>query len=223
MIKVNNFEQIESLLDFTSSDDFYFVQIIQRKKENPEISHHKSNRTRAIKSYDINSLELFRNKKSEIIELCKVFNARAYIHLTKRSYKKLAFQMQLNIAERCISGNYELMGRVFNTCCGITEVRVKPFNWVVDIDNMDTDVLAEYIKLIESIYVPIDNESAIIDIIPTINGEHLITRPFNVHKFKQDLVINQLEDIDIHKNNPTLLYYEEVNVIKLKDYEDKWI
>lgn len=48
MIKVNNFEQIESLLDFTSSNDFYFVQIIQRKKENPEISHHKSNRTRAI-------------------------------------------------------------------------------------------------------------------------------------------------------------------------------
>jgi hypothetical protein len=33
------------------------------------------------------------------------------------------------------------------------------------------------------------------------NGVHLITTPFNLQQFKEEY-----QDIDVHKNNPTLLY-----------------
>jgi hypothetical protein len=34
---VDNFEIIKSLLQFDSEDDFYHLQILKRKKENPEL------------------------------------------------------------------------------------------------------------------------------------------------------------------------------------------
>ncbi len=34
---INNIEIIKSLLKFESPDEFYFLQIIKRKKDNPEI------------------------------------------------------------------------------------------------------------------------------------------------------------------------------------------
>lgn len=37
--------------------------------------------------------------------------------------------------------------------------------------------------------------------IPTMNGCHLITKPFNLQKFKE-----KFPEIDVHKNNPTILY-----------------
>ena len=38
--------------------------------------------------------------------------------------------------------------------------------------------------------------------VQTAHGMHLITTPFNTQKFGQ-----QFPDIDVHKNNPTLLYF----------------
>lgn len=40
-------------------------------------------------------------------------------------------------------------------------------------------------------------------VVLTAHGYHLITAPFNIEKFS-----NQFSDIDVHKNNPTLLYFE---------------
>ena len=48
------------------------------------------------------------------------------------------------------------------------------------------------------------------DKIPTSQGYHLISRGFDLHHFKQLLQINRLGDIDVHKDNPTLLYYAKV-------------
>ena len=48
---INNLKIIKSLLTFESKDDFYYLQILQRKKENPQLG---SNR-RVIKNYYINS------------------------------------------------------------------------------------------------------------------------------------------------------------------------
>ena len=33
---INNFNLIKPLLDFNSEDDFYFLQILQRKKDHPK-------------------------------------------------------------------------------------------------------------------------------------------------------------------------------------------
>ena len=44
-------------------------------------------------------------------------------------------------------------------------------------------------------------ESKIYAYIPTKNGYHIITKPFNLKQFK-----DKYPDIDVHKNNPTILY-----------------
>ena len=65
---IDNFNQIRNLLQFNSPNDFYFVQIIRRKKENPEMKERNNSYSRCIKSYYINSIEKFDTKKDEIIK-----------------------------------------------------------------------------------------------------------------------------------------------------------
>lgn len=69
---IDNFKQVEKYLGFDNPNDFYFIQIIQRKKEVPELGSNN----RLIRSYYINSVESFNKYKDEIIKLCEVFNAR---------------------------------------------------------------------------------------------------------------------------------------------------
>ena len=52
----------------------------------------------------------------------------------------------------------------------------------------------------------VDFNSKINATIPTKNGWHLITKPFNLQQFKE-----KYPDIDVQKNNPTLLYFEYEN------------
>ena len=81
---INNLEIIKPLLNFSSEDDFYFLQILQRKKENPQLGSN----SRVIKNYYIKSVEHLELRYPEIIELCSVFNARASIRLNKEVLKK---------------------------------------------------------------------------------------------------------------------------------------
>lgn len=52
---VDNFIQIKDLLKFDSADDFYFCQIIKRKKENKDIG----NNSHVVKTYYVKSREDF--------------------------------------------------------------------------------------------------------------------------------------------------------------------
>lgn len=206
-MKVNNFEQIKSLLDFSSSDDFYFIQLLKRKKENPEISHHKSNLTRAIRTYTVRSMEYFNEIEPEIKAICEATKSRAYIHLTRRSFRKTAFISLQHIAERCSEEQYDLVPRIYNTACGSKGSRIKPYYWVVDIDNTEMDLLMRYLNCINECKPNLDEN--VIDCINTLNGVHIITTPFDVMEFEKQCVKNNLGKIDIHKNNPTVLYYSD--------------
>ena len=81
--------------------------------------------------------------------------------------------------------------------------------WLVDFDSKDIDELNRLKDIIESVE-PKDVEK-IVETVPTRNGYHLITRPFNKKEFNE--LYN--ESIDIHKDNPTLIY------MNLKDDENE--
>ena len=55
----------------------YFVQILIRGKDGHNVNG--SNKNRLIKFYTIKSIEDFKNKKEDIVKLCNIFNARAYM------------------------------------------------------------------------------------------------------------------------------------------------
>ena len=45
--------------------------------------------------------------------------------------------------------------------------------------------------------------------IHTVNGIHVITLGFDLEQFKQKLAIAKLDNVDIHKDNPSVLYYDD--------------
>ena len=87
---VDNFDKISNILEFNSPDDFYFVQIIKRFKDNPNDDTSVGNYHAGgwyIKSWRVRSVDELKNLKPEIIRICDANNARAYITVNNRSEK----------------------------------------------------------------------------------------------------------------------------------------
>lgn len=78
--------------------------------------------------------------------------------------------------------------------------------WIVDIDSKDDEYRNRIISLINECRGA--EGDRIKHIIPTVNGYHLISNGFDRQQFSQKLALYQLDQIDIHDDNPTLLYYK---------------
>ena len=90
-IVVDNFDKIEQLLDISSPDDFFFVQIIKRKKDNPTSDTRIGNYHAGdwyLDSFRISSSDELKALKPKIIQICNANNARAYMTINKRSHKE---------------------------------------------------------------------------------------------------------------------------------------
>jgi hypothetical protein len=190
----DNFEQIKSILKF-EEDYFYFIQIIQRKKEIPELGSNN----RIIRSYMINSLEKLENNEAEIIQMCEMFNARAYIHLNRRKWNKIALECLRHNAELIANGQHDGIKSSLETVIGRHNCEPKgEKTWIVDID----EKLPQYTMQVEDYINSLEPEGLKVkSILPTKNGYHLITSPFNSQIFGE-----KYPEIDIHKDNPTILY-----------------
>jgi hypothetical protein len=96
---------------------------------------------------------------------------------------------------------------LFESAAGQTGACDGEKSWIVDYDSKDLDEL-DRIKDIINDVEPIGVDK-IIETVPTRNGYHLITRPFNKKSFYEKYNKN----LDLHDNNPTLLF------MNLKDDE----
>ena len=199
---IDNFELIKPLLKFPNDDIYYHLQILRRGKDHPELPA----ANRVIKAYFICSLEGLDYVEDEVKKLCKFFEARAYINLTPKSIKKTTMLQIKYLAQRAYEGDFKKIWKSWNTCAG--EIKGEEPRWVVDIDNCDfrkgLDEIEDFIDYkcdpkIDPINVGFDTK--IIADIPTKSGYHLITISFNLQQFKKEY-----PDIDVHRNNPTLLY-----------------
>lgn len=205
---IDNFEQISKLLSFESDDEFYFVQILQRKKDNPGGVKGCNNSSRLIKAYYIDSVEKLLELKDEMVFFANHFNARVGINLNKRSYYKTAFNTLRHIAEQMHNKNFKDVKRAWNTSCGIYNGGDKV--WLLDVDKItDSNILMMFDnpegRRYNIMCNCIENSSPIgdkiITSIPSKSGYHLITRPFDTKEFSKIF-----PEIEIHKNNPVNLY-----------------
>ena len=195
---INNFELIKSLLEFPNDDIYYHLQILRRGKDHPDMSA----ANRVIKSYFICSLESLDYVEEEIKKLCEFFGARAYINLAPKSIKKTTMLQLKYLAQRAYEGDFKKIWKSWNTCAG--KIKGEESRWVVDVDNNSNYPIKDKVNNIRHLIdelMPKTLDERIICEIPTKNGVHLITAPFNLQKFKE-----KYPDIDVHKNNPTLLY-----------------
>lgn len=191
---VDVLDDIKGFLLFESDDDFYYLQIIQRKKENSGLGSN----SRIIKNYYIGSISYLESKYDEIKGICKLFNARAMLRLNKRSYKKVALSTMVNIANSISNNEYSFIKKSYDRACGVCH-NDKNKSWILDFDEaVDINNKTEVIDFINSLE-PFGNKVLIE--LPTKSGIHLITKPFNLSTFSV-----KYPSISVHKDNPINLY-----------------
>ena len=195
---IDNIELIKPLLNFSEPGDFYMLYIFIRKKDQPEGERDNHQSVRTIKTYCIDSIEHLEKRYDEIIQLCEMFKARAYIHIQKQNHRDVSLDMLALLAERIKNGVQNQKG-LFDSVVG--QIKTQEKRWIVDIDTKDFDTLFEVSKFLIVLQPVGDKVEAVI---PTKNGVHLITRKFDVRKFQE-----KFPEIDIQKKNPTLLYYPD--------------
>lgn len=192
---IDNIQLILPFLKFESKDDFYYLQILQRKKENPQLGSN----SRVIKNYYIKSEQYLLDRYDEIKKLCEVFNARAMIRLNKRSFEKVGFKCMTNLASTMMNKEYEHLKASYDRACGLGHNDSEK-KWILDIDEkmIDKDLLLLSSTINECLPL---RDRTILQFIPSKNGFHLICLPVNTQEFSQ-----KYPKIEIHKDNPTNLY-----------------
>jgi hypothetical protein len=88
---IDNFELIKEFIKnnyILNKGDFFLLQILKRRKENPDMKKDVS----SIDSFIIINPEDLDYYKEDIIKLCQEHNARAYFRLNKRNEDKIALQ-----------------------------------------------------------------------------------------------------------------------------------
>ena len=200
---INNFNLFKEVLEFNNEDEFYFVQILIRGKDgHKEVGVNGNNKNRLIKYYTIRSVKELMDREEEIKSICHVLNARAYIHPTKRSFKEVANMMLRVTTDMYLSGN-NIVGLkgAYSTACG-KSYKSEDKKFIVDLDGKNVEKTVDILNFIE-IWCDPKAEAKFLYKVPTAHGMHLIMKPFNTMLFGE-----RFPDIDIHKNNPTLLYFE---------------
>ena len=154
---VDNFGQIEKLLNFEKQGDCYYVQLLRRQSDDPMIdgrpdpAYHGDMHSRSLKDYLISSVEQFRDLRKEMTTLCDTFNVRAYIRLNKRNYKNISTKMLKHIADQIDSGEtycspYHLIASAIGTTCQAGKAKT----WILDCDACHMEHIDAIIDMIHN-------------------------------------------------------------------------
>ncbi len=189
---INNFNLITPHLVYENpDDDFYICEVIKRRKENPDMPTGQA----IIDTFYLYEGGLGKYAE-KIMFLCHVNNARAYIRLNRRSAKKVAMRTAQKILELIDNGNNKAAKNAYASAAG--ENHSDPNKkWLIDIDTKNQIYIDNMAGLVEHIGGKIYLR------VPTLNGVHLITSPFN----RMEKKWGDHGGLQIHKDNPTILYY----------------
>jgi hypothetical protein len=201
----NNLELILPLLNFDSDLDFYFLQILKRRKDDATAKVSAS----VEKDYYIHSKEQLVEMMPKIIERCGT-KGRAYLRLNRRNLKKVALQVNFKIANLLMQEDYKAVKRAYASVCGsFSHEPVK--RWIVDIDTEELPLTRKIENFIHKLYLDAEAMAhkkgktwkvrKIMAKIPSKTGLHLICNPFNMKDFKAEF-----PTVDVKKDNPTNLY-----------------
>jgi hypothetical protein len=216
---INNFKLLEPLIQFDQHGDCYFIQLLKRQKDNPDMTRNMVN----VENFFVYSLNEYRDIEPKIIELSNLHNARAYIRVNRRNAEKLALQTMVHVSSLILSKDYKSVKNVYLSVAG--KNHSEPLKrWIVDVDSqpgMLPDAFDSYLNKIRTYIKELHDQCnrnskqgvyKILTEIKTKNGIHIITNPFNMKEFSKyfewyKLIKNPEPMPDIHKDNPTILYH----------------
>lgn len=200
---IDNFDLFREKMNWNSPDEFYFVQILIRRKDGHiEPGVNGNNINRLIKFYTIGSLTDLDKYENEIKSICEAINGRVYVHPTKRSFNQIADECLRITTDMYLSKTNNVgLKAAYSTACGKSFINSDK-KYVIDLDDDAVNQKAEIIEFIEYHCEPFNCVKFQYEV-PTAHGIHLITTKFNRDKFCE-----HFPNIDVHANNPTLLYFK---------------
>ena len=197
---IDNFNIVAPWFDnLSDKGDFFFVQVMQRNKEKNNVSSSGY----VIKDYHFFDKETFLSKKEEITTLCKAFNARAYFWVNPRNCKEVQYEIIREALEAIELGTHKLF-KCVSRALGRKRCNKYKSKWILDFDTKDWSLINKYLEIN---YRCRPDGVKVNTFTKTINCIHVISDPFDLEQFKQKVAIAKLDNIDIHKDNPTVLYY----------------
>jgi hypothetical protein len=201
---INNFDKIKNLLVF-GKDTYYFAQILRRRKD-PGNEGMKSNTERKWFKF-ITKPETFDNIQQEIQELCRIYNARAYIEINPRSLEKFSVVLAKKLLDRIYVSDYRNIFSVQNQVALLEDtIKTKGVlpgrRWLVDVDvKTDIPIVEKWLE---------ENNIKIVETIPTFAGAHIIVESFNYKAlgidFEKDIKLENAV-FNLKPQCNTLLFY----------------
>lgn len=205
---VDNFKLIENYLPEEQEGNLvYHLMVLKRKKDHPHLTH-KNNTARVIKSYAVKSRRHLQEIKEDIIGIAEATQSRIMINLSPKDMEVMGWTLLRTTTEYVQSGQFNSkLYRITDSVLGAMKPvkNRKLFLW--DIDGNES-VLLKWNNILK------EQNAEFVITVPTKNGWHIHTKPFNYTKI-------QGEQIDMHKNNPTILYVPKSldAVCKCENYE----
>lgn len=180
-------------------DKYYVIELMRRGKDNPDLpaaNYH-------FRNYYIYSWRDLDRYEKEIKDICRLLKLRAYCSVNYKLMSQVALDTLAESARRIAAHDYKKFYAIFESCSGKFTDRGNS-KWVIDIDEPYNEtlinVLTTFINNMESSY-----DENVIFVMPTKSGVHLITHPFNLHRFNNEWN-KALLNPDIKKNHLTLLF-----------------
>jgi hypothetical protein len=170
---IDNFKDIQELLEF-GKDTYYYLQVIRRRKDPGNEDQKEPERSMWCKF--VCRPESLERRREEIIGLCNHFNARAYIELNPRSLEKFTILCARKFLDRVYYHDYTNVFSVQNSIA-LSEDTISTRSilmkrrWMFDIDRPeDLQGIRDWAT---------KNEIVLRKTIPTPNGYHQLIDAFN--------------------------------------------
>lgn len=229
--KVDNFDVLQQLFSFEDQHDFYYVYILKRRKENPDMTKGEQ----FIKEYLMKSHDDFYRLKEEIVNIAEENNARVYVSLNKKNlikigryiaariltnslkeYKRSDIQIEFSNTNDILQNVNRIMSSVLSETASGTQRRFldseiskcdadsrQNKKWLID---LDWDLVPIEQNIVESIE---RNGGRVLLKYRTPNGYHLAVTPFNKSEFTKDLkdVLNKPIQEVLSQRAITILYF----------------
>lgn len=178
---------------------FWHIQLMIRYKDNPELVHalnkNKGNTNKPFMEIFVHSPEQLKNQMPFIRRICDSVGARAYMNIAPKSYKKVAKEAMHKTTDAILTENWRAARRAYWSATGSSTGEKKVF--IVDIDDKNSNIPYRLMK---------EWNDRWIDCLETKNGYHVLLKPCNIKELS-----DEFPGLDIHKNNPTILYIPEFN------------
>ena len=150
---VDGFDRISSFLTFENEDEFYYVVVMRRKKDNPGDNPKEYDESIAnvfddaiyLGGWVIEKYTDLLEYRDEIVSLCEENHARAYITINPRTYERVNKEVEFRKANNMNPGAEFMM-----SAASIKRYNEPEYEWekinprvLVDIDTDDSYALAE--------------------------------------------------------------------------------